>query len=411
MRAMRTGRRQAGMNLIELLVAITIGLFLLDGAITIFINSKRSYSSVDDLARIQENARVALDTMVTDIRMTGYMGCINGDLQSVTNQVSGAAPQDMQTVLEAYQGGDATWMPLDRAGNNISSLGDVPLIATAGGANVGDMIAGTDAIIVRHLSGTSIPLKTKMASESAPLELVANPYRGFTIKPCAIVAVSDCTSTNIFKETTDLVKCNTPDPTKDITLLNHDKAGNGNVSAELRNDHDHPDSGAVKIYDVKVDPKSNPATPEENDKEFTRVSGFVDVTYYIGRTATGADPKPGLFRIRNGAMDIDPATNLPVPLATGVENMQITYGTGTGGSAPTQYAAADVLGTDLAQWSNVTSVRIGLLLRSEEESPTNILNTKTYTINDLVDFAAPQDHRRRKVMLMTVYLRNRIQPL
>ena len=62
------------MTLIELTVAMAIGLFLIGGALYVYSQSKNSYRAGDSLARLQESARFALDTLEPDIRLARYWG-------------------------------------------------------------------------------------------------------------------------------------------------------------------------------------------------------------------------------------------------------------------------------------------------------------------------------------------------
>ena len=64
-----------GLTLVELLVAITLGAIILGGAVTLFVNNRDTYNTTNELSRLQETARYALDMMVKDIRMAGYFGC------------------------------------------------------------------------------------------------------------------------------------------------------------------------------------------------------------------------------------------------------------------------------------------------------------------------------------------------
>ena len=66
--------QQSGMTLIELMVAMSIGLFLTGGALYIYSQSKNTYRSSDSLSRLQESARFALDTIEPDIRLARYWG-------------------------------------------------------------------------------------------------------------------------------------------------------------------------------------------------------------------------------------------------------------------------------------------------------------------------------------------------
>ena len=67
-------RAQRGITLIELTVAMAIGLFLIGGALYVYAQSKNAYRASDSLARLQESARFALDTLEPDIRLARYWG-------------------------------------------------------------------------------------------------------------------------------------------------------------------------------------------------------------------------------------------------------------------------------------------------------------------------------------------------
>ncbi len=66
---------QTGFSLVEMMVAMTISLVLVLGVATIMISSKRSYNVQQDMARMQENARFAIEFLNKDLRMAGYFGC------------------------------------------------------------------------------------------------------------------------------------------------------------------------------------------------------------------------------------------------------------------------------------------------------------------------------------------------
>lgn len=65
---------QRGLSLVELLISMTLGLLLLSTLISIYLAVKQTYSMQDNLARMQENARLALRLISHDIRMAGYWG-------------------------------------------------------------------------------------------------------------------------------------------------------------------------------------------------------------------------------------------------------------------------------------------------------------------------------------------------
>lgn len=67
---------EQGYSLIELLIAISLSLFLSMGIITIFIYNKNSYQLTQSLNTIPGKAHLALHLLSHDIRMAGFIGCV-----------------------------------------------------------------------------------------------------------------------------------------------------------------------------------------------------------------------------------------------------------------------------------------------------------------------------------------------
>lgn len=68
----RSQPRQLGLSLIELMVAMTIGLFLVAVVGSLFVSAKQMYRTQDNLARLQENGRYAMDILGRNVRDAGY---------------------------------------------------------------------------------------------------------------------------------------------------------------------------------------------------------------------------------------------------------------------------------------------------------------------------------------------------
>jgi len=104
-------RYSRGFSLTELLVAMVIGLLLLGGLVTLMVNSKKNYSQQDYSARLQENARFAMQFLTYDIRMAGYFGCsnniINNSVAAITPTESASGAPDSITITygEPYDPG------------------------------------------------------------------------------------------------------------------------------------------------------------------------------------------------------------------------------------------------------------------------------------------------------------------
>jgi type IV pilus assembly protein PilW len=67
-------RSQRGLGLIELMIAVTIGLVLIAGALSVFVNSRASYRTNQSIGRLLENGNYALDEISRSLKMAGYWG-------------------------------------------------------------------------------------------------------------------------------------------------------------------------------------------------------------------------------------------------------------------------------------------------------------------------------------------------
>ena len=77
--AARTSAGERGFSLVELLVALTLGVTLSFGAVGLLLRSKVSYLQDEALAQIQENGRYALRYIARELTMAGHLGRAPGD--------------------------------------------------------------------------------------------------------------------------------------------------------------------------------------------------------------------------------------------------------------------------------------------------------------------------------------------
>lgn len=93
---------QKGLSLVELMIAITLGLILMAGVMQLFISSKNTYQTQQGSSRVQETGRLALEFLSRDIRMAGYTG-FRGRSVPVANKLT--APnyvRDFSSGLSVY---------------------------------------------------------------------------------------------------------------------------------------------------------------------------------------------------------------------------------------------------------------------------------------------------------------------
>lgn len=68
-------RRQAGFTLVELMVAMVLGLLVLISVVYVFAGSRAAHRHQESYSAVQETGRIALELMSRDLRMAGYNGC------------------------------------------------------------------------------------------------------------------------------------------------------------------------------------------------------------------------------------------------------------------------------------------------------------------------------------------------
>lgn len=66
-------KSQRGFSLIELMIAMVIGLILLLGVSQVFLSSRQTFTTNEAMTKLQENGRFALEFIATSARQAGYL--------------------------------------------------------------------------------------------------------------------------------------------------------------------------------------------------------------------------------------------------------------------------------------------------------------------------------------------------
>lgn len=340
---------QHGFSLIELMIAITIGLLILAGVSTIFVGSRHTYRQLEALARIQEGARYAFELMSVDIRQAGYTGC---------------APKNK--TYSALNGTD--WF------NNLASQ---PLFGYESGtglpAAVAGALANTDAVRALRMDDSGDFKVTSHNGASAQFQLAAN--HNLQQGEILTVVPPDCGSAAVFQ----------------MTNVNN----NNTVSVVVHNSGAGTPGNSTKcLGDPTGVPCASPATYPDlpPNSQVMRLSGKI---YFLRNNVNN---EPALYRenlVPGGA-----AASMAEELVEGVEDMQILYGEDTDANGNVdQYVAAGAI----TNWDNVKAVRINLLMRSTDNGVVN----QTQSISFNGGTVNPGDRRLRKVFSNTIAVRNR----
>lgn len=384
--------RQAGISLIELMVALLIASLLTLGLIQIFGAARITSQMQEGLSRVQENGRFATNYMQRQLRMVGFMGCgADSDRIAHANFVNHLALYDgsvpsgsayrFQRPIEAFTVGTDT----------------LPAELTS---ETGSLVEGSDVLIMRVFSEESVPI-LDVNRDGMTLNInIANGSASFLPESgsAALFAMENCRSADVFAgilSGTTLTVIGGADPNvyRDPTV---DGCGSSGCPWDFR------------ISNATLNSRPITGGPARLNAEIHRADY---VALYVRKDADG---KSNLYvkRLKRAGWDVGSAESL----VDGVENMQLRFGYDASASpdgAVDEYrTAAEVSGgatNDEAldeNWRRVLSVRVALLLRSPDKAGVTG-PARSYDLLG-VTVMSPADGVMRQVYETTIAVRNRL---
>lgn len=317
--------RPRGVSLVELLVAMVLGLVVVGGVLGIYLSSRQTFRTQESLARLQEGGRFALELIAREIREAGLTPCGSPLTANVL-----AAPAGQAT---AWWADTATGF---LRGGNSSGQG---IVAT--GSAAANHAAGTDSLLILRPSSDQGLLATVQTHDAVNLRVtLATPS---PVDGREIVLMCDSGSSALWQ--VDTVNARTRELAYSNSPLN--------CSTALG--------------------KVGPACDAPIDKSFAAgslLAPWAPALWYVG---VGADGKRALYRAgitrpsansNSTAFVLDPEERIP-----GVHDLQIDYLTrdrDSGGLLANRWVDAAALA---GRWNDrateVAAVRLTLTLRSE----------------------------------------------
>lgn len=229
-------KEQLGVALVEILIAMLIGLFLVGGVLQVLSSSRQTHRVHEATARMQESGRMALEVISRDIRMADFWGCAS----TVSNVVNN----------------------LDNSGAGFIDFSAGGLAGTEGGAGV------ADSLVLRGGFATGLEVQPPYGPQaSANIKISA----GSDLEQGDIIFVSDCTNADVFQ------------------ISNANPGASGTV---VHNTGNATDPGNYNA--------SNPGCPGGNAHCLSKIYGAdasvfraQEIVYTIGM---GSEGEPALFR-------------------------------------------------------------------------------------------------------------------
>lgn len=154
----RTLSNAAGFTLIELMIAMLLGLIVIAGVTSVFLAGQRSFRTNNALADVQDGSRIAFELLSRDIREAGQTGCDSSSsrLANVLNNQGSDWWANWGNALHGYGGSNSN------AADGDVDQGD-PAVTT--GTGVGQRVAGTDSLEI--ISAGNLPVTIESDKEPA----------------------------------------------------------------------------------------------------------------------------------------------------------------------------------------------------------------------------------------------------
>jgi len=362
----RTKQTQSGFTIVEIMVALVIGLVVIAGVIQIFLATKKTSKLQNAVSQVQENGRFAIDFLTHDIRGAGFWGCGGGSKFTITNNLNdtGGASSIYQEFGNAVKGGLDTNTSSTVSPANAPASSDTITLSGATGAswNVNDITNTTSAAI--HITSTS-------TLQVGDIALICDPNQAYIIQLSSNPSNDPNGTGQTITHNTGTINA----PSGGGTL------GPGNQTQSLSG----LDKTNALIYQANTVTYSI-VVPTDSNGVALKDNGGNDI-YALARKVNG------------GTTQV---------LVNGVEDMQFEYGVDTDGDGSANYYANATQVSNNNNWPNVVSVRVALLVQSSDNiARQDPYSNKYFTLLD-TKVGPYNDRYVREVFTTTVMLRNHI---
>ncbi len=194
--SIRAHRTQTGLTMVELMVALAVGSFLMIGAVQIFNQSRQAFIINESIARVQETAQFAMDSVESDLRMASNWGrnsrplAVEGRaIAADANPTSLALPDDMLVCGDDW----ATNLAMTVDGDNDTYALGCDAQGTGGAQAQSDVLTVRRAT-VQPVADTAGQLQIQTTRVAGQLFIDGNPT---LCVPVAPPAPPNCTTHNL----------------------------------------------------------------------------------------------------------------------------------------------------------------------------------------------------------------------
>lgn len=391
------GRRASfGFTLVELMIAMVLGLILVNVFLYVYQSSRTATRRVEQLSTLQQSVRTAFDYLTNDAHAVGMVGCFTGSGPLSSNVILPAARNLTNNYGPWVEGFDAATVPsypLAAASAPSSWNANNTATATVGSgrgidvipfATLGtDVALGSDVLVLRTVVGRPLRIRADVNPALTPTQ--------FQVE--AVAGGGNCTTNTALSKVSGLCA------NSHALIANCTQARAFQVASIDA-------SGIVNLSGTGI--SGAPIFQQTT----TEVFPLQTVVYYVRPSARGNSQ--ALYRRVYDGDDGATGTGEEQELIEDVENLQVTYGvdnitTNPDGTTPDLTVDAYVTANGVTDWNQVIAVRMSLLIRARDPVGGDVSVPASAPVNG-VDVTFPTTGARfdRRVFTTTIALRNRV---
>jgi|GEM_PF-3662482 len=342
---------QRGFSLVELMIALVLGLVLFAGVGHLVLASSRSWALQDELRRLRENGRLALDILGQSISTAGYTGC--------------PAQANLANALHSETDNRQWMVHFDK--------GILGIPAGSAVRQQLDSNADSEAIVTHRIDRDQT--MTVASHDTAAATLTTTVSHDYDQGDLLALTTADCSQLSVFSAGGGTSSSSVTHPAGNGTLANCTSQLQGRFNCHTS----ALDAGAIQY-------SGSTLAPVESYAFYLRESNNVPTLY---RKLAGE------YRSGNSIS--------AEALIEGIEYLSARYGVDSDGDGVVnQYLGVSELSPYSNQWQSVVSVRIELVARSfSEVAP----QPQAYFF--VGQTVVPDDLYVRRSFIRTIKLRNR----
>lgn len=179
--------KNKGFTLVELMVAIAIGTFMLGVMGKVLLDMKKTSITQTNIQKIQNDINFSIEKINRDLRSSGFRGCVSAYDTSLSwvNFVDASASSAYSSSMVPIQG-------------NYGGSGFSPALdSSLSGLNA---VNSFDVLTIRETVGEPLILNTDMTTPSSPMLVSGGANTTLAVSDLAII--SSCSATSLFKVST-----------------------------------------------------------------------------------------------------------------------------------------------------------------------------------------------------------------